>query len=194
MLGARLGRRLAGAVLAWGLWAAPGWAAEQIMVKFGPISTPIAVSDLQTLATTGQASERLTTLLRLTGMQPADAQRFLATPVPISTATLDRVVNSFVGGIILGQVATFVQPANGGDGVAALKTGLMQAAQSNPMTLMSVIRNYPGDMTLDAQRAMAIYKQLQADAQNLPQVLAAVDELLPLMMPGFKFSAGCLPR
>jgi hypothetical protein len=80
MLGARLGRRLAGAVLAWGLWAAPGWAAEQMMVKFGPISTPIAVSDLQTLATTGQASERLTTLLRLTGMQPADAQRFLATP------------------------------------------------------------------------------------------------------------------
>jgi hypothetical protein len=194
MLGARLGRRLAGAVLAWGLWAAPGWAAEQIMVKFGPISTPIAVSDLQTLATTGQASERLTTLLRLTGMQPADAQRFLATPVPISTATLDRVVNSFVGSIILSQVATFVQPANGGDGVAALKTGLMQAAQSNPMTLMSVIRNYPGDMTLDAQRAMAIYKQLQADAQNLPQVLAAVDELLPLVMPGFKFSAGCLPR
>jgi hypothetical protein len=194
MLGARLGRRLAGAVLAWGLWAAPGWAAEQIMVKFGPISTPIAVSDLQTLATTGQASERLTTLLRLTGMQPADAQRFLATPVPISAATLDRVVNSFVGSIILSQVATFVQPANGGDGVAALKTGLMQAAQSNPMTLMSVIRNYPGDMTLDAQRAMAIYKQLQADAQNLPQVLAAVDELLPLMMPGFKFSAGCLPR
>jgi hypothetical protein len=194
MLGARLGRRLAGAVLAWGLWAAPGWAAEQMMVKFGPISTPIAVSDLQTLATTGQASERLTTLLRLTGMQPADAQRFLATPVPISTATLDRVVNSFVGSIILSQVATFVQPANGGDGVAALKTGLMQAAQSNPMTLMSVIRNYPGDMTLDAQRAMAIYKQLQADAQNLPQVLAAVDELLPLVMPGFKFSAGCLPR
>jgi hypothetical protein len=194
MLGARLGRRLAGAVLAWGLWAAPSWAAEQIMVKFGPISTPIAVSDLQTLATTGQASERLTTLLRLTGMQPADAQRFLATPVPISAATLDRVVNSFVGSIILSQVATFVQPANGGDGVAALKTGLMQAAQSNPMTLMSVIRNYPGDMTLDAQRAMAIYKQLQADAQNLPQVLAAVDELLPLVMPGFKFSAGCLPR
>ncbi len=194
MLGATLRRGWVGMVVVWGLTAAPGWAAEQIMVKFGPISTPIAVSDLQTLATTGQASERLTSLLGLAGMKPADAQTFLSKPVPIPAATLDKVVNSFVGNIILGQVATFVQPLNGGDGVAAIKTGLSQATQSNPMTLLSVIKNYPGDMSVDAQRAMAIYQQIQADAQNLPQVMAAVDELLPLVMPGFKFSSGCLPR
>ena len=194
MLGATLGRGLAGAVLVWGLWVLPTWAAEQIIVKFGPLSTPIAVNDLQTLATTGQASERLTSLLKLTQMQPADAQRFLATPVPLSAATLNLVVNSFVGNIILSQVASFVQPASGGDGVAALKTGLTQAVQNNSLTLMSVIQNYPGDMTFDAQKAMTFYRQLQADAQNLPQVLAAVDELLPLVMPGFKFSAGCLSR
>ncbi|WP_448380392.1 alpha/beta hydrolase [Gloeomargarita sp.] len=194
MLGATLGRGLAGAVLVWGLWVLPTWAAEQIIVKFGPLSTPIAVNDLQTLATTGQASERLTSLLRLIQMQPADAQRFLATSVPLSAATLNLVVNSFVGNIILSQVASFVQPAGGGDGVAALKTGLTQAVQNNPMTVMSVIKNYPGDITFDAQKAMTLYRQLQADAQNLPQVLAAVDELLPLVMPGFKFSAGCLSR
>ncbi|WAS03963.1 alpha/beta hydrolase [Gloeomargaritales cyanobacterium VI4D9] len=194
MLGVTLRRGLVGAVLAWGLWALPSWAADQIMVRFGPISTPVAVNDLQTLATTGQASERLTSLLGLAGMKPADAQKFLSTPVPVQPATLDKIVNSFVGNIILSQVATFVQPMNGGDGVAAIKTGLSQAAQSNPMTLMSLIRSYPGDMSVDAQKAMAIYKQIQADAQNLPQVLAAVDELLPLVMPGFKFSAGCLPR
>ncbi|APB34731.1 hypothetical protein GlitD10_2397 [Gloeomargarita lithophora Alchichica-D10] len=194
MVGATLGRGLAGAVVAWGLWALPGWAAEQIIVRFGPISTPIAVSDLQALATTGQAPERLTSLLGLAGMKPAEAQKFLSTPVPVPAATLDKVVNSFVGNVILTQVATFVQPASGGDGVVAIKTGLSQAAQSNPMTLMGLIQNYPGDMSVDAQKAMAIYKQIQADAQNLPQVISAVDEILPLVMPGFKFSAGCLPR
>jgi hypothetical protein len=194
MVGATLRFGLVGAVLVWGLGALPSWAADQIMVRFGPISTPMAVSDLQALATTGKASERLTSLLGLAGMQPADAQKFLSTPVPIPAATLDKVVNSFLGNVILTQVATFVQPANGGDGVAAIKTGLTQAAQSNPMTLMSLIQNYPGDMSVDAQRAMSIYKQIQADAQNLPQVISAVDELLPLVMPGFKFSAGCLPR
>ncbi|WP_247218663.1 alpha/beta hydrolase [Synechococcus sp. C9] len=194
MLGVTLRRGLVGAVLAWGLWALPSWAADQIMVKFGPISTPVTVNDLQTLATTGQASERLTSLLGLAGIQAADAQKFLSTPVPVQPATLDKIVNSFVGNIILSQVATFIQPVNGGDGVAAIKTGLSQSAQNNPITLINLIKNYPGDMTVDAQKAMAIYKQIQADAQNLPQVLAAVDELLPLVMPGFKFSAGCLPR
>ncbi|MEN9218221.1 MAG: alpha/beta hydrolase [Gloeomargarita sp. DG_2_bins_126] len=194
MVGTTLGRGLVGAVMVWGLAALPVWAAEQIMVRFGPISTPVAVNDLQNLATTGQASERLTGLLSLAGLKPADAQTFLSKPVPIQAATLDKVMNSFVGGVILTQVATFVQPANGGDGVEALKTGLSQAVQNNPMTLLSLIRNYPGDMSVDAQKAMAIYKQIQADVQNLPQVIAAIDELLPLLMPGFKFSAGCLPR
>jgi len=194
MLGVTLRRGLVGAILAWGLWALPSWAADQIMVKFGPISTPVTVNDLQTLATTGQASERLTSLLGLAGIQTADAQKFLSTPVPVQPATLDKIVNSFVGNIILSQVATFIQPVNGGDGVAAIKTGLSQSAQNNPITLINLIKNYPGDMSVDAQKAMAIYKQIQADAQNLPEVLAAVDELLPLVMPGFKFSAGCLPR
>jgi hypothetical protein len=194
MLGVTLRRGLVGAVLAWGLWALPSWAADQIMVKFGPISTPVTVNDLQTLATTGQASERLTSLLGLAGIQTADAQKFLSTPVPVQPATLDKIVNSFVGNVVLSQMATFIQPMNGGDGVAAIKTGLSQSAQNNPITLINLIKNYPGDMSVDAQKAMAIYKQIQADAQNLPQVLAALDELLPLVMPGFKFSAGCLPR
>jgi|YNPBryBLVA2012_1023415.scaffolds.fasta_scaffold06848_1 hypothetical protein len=194
MLGVTLRRGLVGAVLAWGLWALPSWAADQIMVKFGPISTPVTVNDLQTLATTGQASERLTSLLGLAGIQTADAQKFLSTPVPVQPATLDKIVNSFVGNVVLSQMATFIQPMNGGDGVAAIKTGLSQSAQNNPITLINLIKNYPGDMSVDAQKAMAIYKQIQADAQNLPQVLAALDELLPLLMPGFKFSAGCLPR
>ena len=194
MLGVTLRRGLVGAVLAWGLWALPSWAADQIMVKFGPISTPVTVNDLQTLATTGQASERLTSLLGLAGIQTADAQKFLSTPVPVQPATLDKIVNSFVGNVVLSQMATFIQPMNGGDGVAAIKTGLSQSAQNNPITLINLIKNYPGDMSVDAQKAMAIYKQIQADAQNLPQVLEALDELLPLLMPGFKFSAGCLPR
>jgi hypothetical protein len=194
MLGATLRRGLVGAVLAWGLWALPSWAADQIMVKFGPISTPVTVNDLQTLATTGQASERLTSLLGLAGIQTADAQKFLSTPVPVQPATLDKIVNSFVGNVVLSQMATFIQPLNGGDGVAAIKAGLSQSAQNNPITLINLIKNYPGDMSVDAQKAMAIYKQIQADAQNLPQVLEALDELLPLLMPGFKFSAGCLPR
>ncbi|MEN9206690.1 MAG: alpha/beta hydrolase [Gloeomargarita sp. GMQP_bins_120] len=194
MVGAMLRRTLVGVGLVWGLWAGPGWAAERILVRFGPISTLVEVKDLQTLATTGQASERLAALLGLMGLKPADAQRFLSQTVPLSPANLDRIMNSFIGNLVLTQVATFVQPANGGDGVAALKTGLAQAGQNNSLSLLSLIQSYPGDIALDAQRGMAIYRQIQADAQNLPQVLAALDEILPLLAPGFKFSASCTPR
>ncbi|MEN9215833.1 MAG: alpha/beta hydrolase [Gloeomargarita sp. HHBFW_bins_162] len=194
MMGATLRRSLVGAVVVWSLWALPSWAAEKVMVRFGPIATPVTVSDLQALATTGQASERLISLLSLAGIKPADAQKFLSTSIPLPMDTLNTMMNSFIGGIILKQVATFVQPVDGGDGVAAIKTGLSQAAQNNPMTLLSLIQNYPGDISFDAQKAMTMYQQIQADGQNLPKVLAAIDQILPLVAPGFTFSAGCVPR
>lgn len=194
MVGVILRRTVAGMGLVWGLWAAPAWAAERILIRFGPLTTPVEVKELQALAATGQASERLATLLGLMGLKASDAQRFLSQAVPITRANLDRMLNSFVGNVILSQMATFVQPANGGDGVAALKTGLTQAVQNNSLTLLNLIQSYPGDITLDAQRGMTIYRQIQADAQNLPQVLAALDEVLPLFVPGFRFSAGCPPR
>ncbi|MCS7030073.1 MAG: alpha/beta hydrolase [Gloeomargarita sp. SKYG116] len=194
MVGAMLRRMVVGVGLVVSVWAGPVWAADRILVRFGPISTPVEVKDLQTLAATGQASERLATLLGLMGLKPADAQRFLSQSVPMSPDNLNRIVNSFVGNLVLAQVATFVQPANGGDGVTALKTGLSQAIQNNSLSLINLIQSYPGDINLDAQRGMAIYRQIQADAQNLPQVLAALDEILPLLAPGFKFSAGCIPR
>ncbi|WP_420805874.1 alpha/beta hydrolase [Neosynechococcus sphagnicola] len=88
----------------------------------------------------------------------------------------------------LGRLSS--QPG-GGDPVKALQTALTTAAQSNQVSVLSLIQSYPSDITINGQKAMAIYQQVEKDSQYLPEVLSGLQALLPSLLPGFSLGSGC---
>ncbi len=169
-------------------------AADKILLSYGPIQQTLAVEDLSAFVRGGPPTKPLDQLISAANLSPDQVRQLFSKAIPFPATTMDEVVNSYIGGVILGQVGLVVLPGVGVDPVQALKTALVQGVQNDQISLLSVIKAYPSPvMTLDGQKAMAIYTQVKQDAQNLPDIIKAVNPLLQQLLPGLSIGMGCPP-
>lgn len=146
----------------WAISTAHGLAAERVTLQFGPIEQPIAVSDLEKFAETGEISARLRLLAPL--LTP-DLQRALRSRIQLDPDVSDRLVEDLLLSTAGDRLMETLELAIPDGHPADIQLALNQAAhEPGGLSLLGFLRAFPqDDITLDATSAIALASQL-----NLP--------------------------
>ncbi|MEB3313471.1 MAG: alpha/beta hydrolase [Cyanobacteriota bacterium] len=162
------------ALISPGLAPHSSWAAEEVMLKYRGFSRTMPVSDLATLATTGEPSQSLGALLRQAGQSPQSLQSLLTRPLTADPILLDKALNSWPGEWLLDQLGTAVHPVAPEASRQALRSALvLSASPDRQITLLEVLQTYPTTtVVLEGDLIEPAYRQLA-------QFLQTLDRLLP---------------
>lgn len=147
-------------------------AAGRVMWKYNIFQGSISTADLTTLAETGETPRRLKRLMRMSGQEPERVRQILTEPISINLVTLDRILNSPVGDVVLGQLSNYFHSPGRTADIQAMRSALiLSASQDNQISLMEVIQNYPtaaivveGDRLADGFNTL---KRLQGGVENI---------------------------
>jgi len=141
-------QRLLAAAIGLTLWgtasAAP--AAENVVFVSGAFRRSIPVSDLERLASSGQATGLLGDLLRFGKQKPAEVQKMLNESVNLPIGLVSRLLNTRIGIAILDRFGTIVHPLRASeDGVVALRSAIVLGLNNDKKSLsaISFLRAYP---------------------------------------------------
>ncbi|QQE65400.1 hypothetical protein GFS31_20880 [Leptolyngbya sp. BL0902] len=153
--------------------AASAWAAEEVLLTYRGFGRTVPISELETLAETGEAPGTLGGLLRQVGQNPQELQQVITRPIAVDGLTLDRVLNSFVGEWMLDQVGVAIRPPAGDAGRQALRSALvLSALDDNEITLLEVLQNYPTQtVVVDGVQIQAAYNRLATFLRPLSRIL-----------------------
>lgn len=139
------------------LIATPGMAAETVSLRYGPFQTSVSVADLRQYAQTGEASERLDTLLTLVSQkQRDDLRKGLNFKAPLNVVQADKLLSTPVGNQLLTRIGKIITFRPESAGLVALQGGvLMSAASKDGLGVMSFLENYPGSLVeIDVKQAL----------------------------------------
>ncbi|MGF1517928.1 MAG: alpha/beta hydrolase [Nodosilinea sp.] len=145
--------------------AAPGHAAEELIVSFGILQRSIPIADLERFATTGELTTQLriySRQLQVSDSQLEQIQEVLSTPATISPVAVAQFLYTEQGVLLLEQIGRVVQTPVRQANVQALRAALILAA-ANPegFTLVNVLKAYPtGIMRVDLAEGLAIAQEV----------------------------------
>ena len=177
-IGRRWGWSVAGAVL-FSVSGVKVQAADTIILSFGGLEFPVAVTELETYIKTGQVPSQFQPFV--TQVPPQDLARLTATlkqPIPVTADTVSRVFGTSTGQVLLSQLGQVVQTEQGENGAKAVKTALLQAAkQPGGVTFLRVIQEFPGTtMRLNLVRGLAIMNQVNRYIAQVNGVFAVLNQ------------------
>jgi len=139
---------LLGALLGLGLLCSTpaAGAAENIVLVSGAFRRSIPVSDMELLATKGQAQGLLADLLRLSKQKPAEVGKLLNQSIPLPVVLVSRLLNTRIGEALLERLANIVYPLKTpGAGMPALRSAIVIGIVDGNGNLspVSFLRAYP---------------------------------------------------
>jgi hypothetical protein len=139
-------------------------AAETVVIKYKIFQESIAVPELTTFVQTGETSPGLKSYLNASGQKPEDVRRILGQETAVNVVTLDRTLNSRVGGLLLSQISRAVHPQANVASQQAIRSALiLSASQDSKISLIEVIQNYPTSVVeLEGDRIAQAYRQVSA--------------------------------
>lgn len=148
-----------GMVAGLGLAMDPATAAEQVVLTYGSLSLEIPMTELDTLAETGEASDELTSLLALANQEPETLRTALQTPMPVNPFVANLFLNSPPGERLLDLVGESIQPTSGEAGSrSALRAAITAAVDDGEVSLLEVLKVYPSpDIVVQGDRLVETY-------------------------------------
>lgn len=122
-------------------------AAQQLNAQIGNQTVRVPVSDLAQFATTGKVSPRLAPLAKQLGEPTlSEFRSILNDRLPLTPADTKQLTSIPFTEPILRNLGNVLQPQAGRNGLVEVKTAINRAAAtSDGLSLLSVIRQYPGD-------------------------------------------------
>ncbi|MFM7362546.1 MAG: alpha/beta hydrolase [Cyanobium sp.] len=121
-------------------------AAENVVFVSGAFRRSIPVSDLEHLASTGQARGLLADVMRFGGQKPAEVAKLLNASLNLPVVTVSRLLNTSIGERILERLSSIVFPLNARSvGLPALRSAVVLGIADNKGSLsaLSFLRSYP---------------------------------------------------
>jgi predicted dienelactone hydrolase len=170
---------LVGAVIS----AAPGHAAEELIVSFGILQRSIPIADLEHFATTGELTRQLQIYSRqfqLSDEQLDQIREVLSTPATLGPVAVAQFLYTEQGVLLLEQIGRVVQTPVRQANVQALRGALILAAADpdTGFTLINVLKQYPTQaMHIDLGQGLAIAQEIN---QAILQSEAAFAEVRAL--------------
>ncbi|MGB3493211.1 MAG: alpha/beta hydrolase [Elainellaceae cyanobacterium] len=144
-------------------------AAERVVLKYRWLQRSVAVSDLSTLAETGEASSELESYLDLAGRSPEQLQGDLNRNVNINPVRLDRLLNSPLGNVALDQITPAIHTRSGNADRQALRAAMVLAASDDEnISIIELLEEYPtSEVYLDGDRIVEAYQQIASIQEQL---------------------------
>lgn len=151
-------------------------AAQRVVLKYRIFRRSVSVEELTTLAETGEASPALQTYLRMAGKQPEEVRQVLTQEVQVNPVTLDRILNSAVGNVVLNQVNQAIYtPSRQADRQAMRSALTLSASEDSKISLIEVLQNYPTEeVHVDGDRLVQTYNQLQRLEGRLSDLIQGI--------------------
>lgn len=141
------------------LVASPGWAAERLVIKVGPLRQAIALRDLETFARTGEVSPSLRLYQRFLSPQVQVAlQQRLELDPQMSDRMIEDVLASANGELFTSALARIAPNLTVPQLQAAIR---LAASQADGLSLLDILRAVPQEtLEIDLSAAIALASQL----------------------------------
>lgn len=147
----------------------PAMAANLIVFRYGSFSETFSVQELRDFAQTGKQSSTISYYLQRTNQQPEAVRNSLNREIPVKVTTLDRVLNSPVGDVVLDRISRTIQtPVNESNRQALRAALVLSASGDNRLSLIEVFQNYPTqELYVDGRELISTYTQISELAQRI---------------------------
>jgi Alpha/beta hydrolase of unknown function (DUF1400)/Platelet-activating factor acetylhydrolase, isoform II len=151
-------------------------AAETVVLRYGQWEESISVTDLQSIAETGQVPQKYKVYTNKFPLE--ERQKFLKalqTESRVNFITLSRLLNTSVGSTILQDFARLTSRKDNA-GMQALRTGLVFGAKTRErLSIISFIQNYPSDrLVINLQEVPQVFGNLNLSYQQTNQFIQAI--------------------
>lgn len=158
------------------LMSAPAFAADQVVLIYGPLRGSLSVAELATFAETGELSPTLAAYLKMANQDPEEVRRALNNEVKVKPTTLDKALNNPVGDVVLDQVGEVIQTPSGGANRQAMRGALViSASDDDRISLIEVIQNYPTpEVHVRGDRLLEAYETLSRLERGLGGILGDI--------------------
>lgn len=156
-------------------------AAETVVLRYGIFRGSVPVQDLTDFAETGETSGRLRRYLRLAKQEPEDLRQFLTKEVQAEPKTLDRLLNSPAGEVILNEFSDYMYTTSTRDDQGAMRTALTRSAEDdNQLSFVELLQDYPAEeVHINVRRVISTYNQFASIQERISGVLeGGLDEVL----------------
>lgn len=149
--------------LSLGFQASSTKAAEWVLLKYKIHREDIAVSELTTLAETGEVSPSLQFYFDYADQDPQTFRLGLRQEIYANFLVLDKALNSAMGETVLDQLSKVIHTPSGKADRQALRAAIiLSAREDNKVSLIEILQNYPTkEVQLEGNQIVAIYKQLK---------------------------------
>ncbi|PSB06548.1 hypothetical protein C7B61_13260 [filamentous cyanobacterium CCP1] len=143
----------------------PVLAAEELILTYGMFQASIALTDLETLAQTGEASNGLKFYLGLANLEPSVLRTILTTEFTVDHNLLDDVFNSEGGEYLLSEITQVVHTPSQQANIQALRSAIVLAAEGDrQITLLEVLQNYPTQQVfISATNLLQLARELRTE-------------------------------
>ncbi|YAI82360.1 MAG: alpha/beta hydrolase [cyanobacterium endosymbiont of Rhopalodia sterrenbergii] len=150
----------------------PVKAADRIILEYSILRESVCISELSTLAKTGETSSALNAYLKMANKQPEDLRRILNQNVDVDPVFLSKILKSFAGDFILDKVSQVIHTPSRRADRESLRGALVTSALSDRnVRVIEILENYPtSEIHVDGNRLADIYKQIDAVVSHIPHL------------------------
>lgn len=168
-------------------------AAEKIYLDYGPLGISVKLEELETFAQTGQLDGSLPLLFsRLKPTQKDQLRAALQARYDVDAIVANRFAYTGSGLLFFTELGELFRTESGQNGFYGLRaTTSLAPAQSEGMTVLNVLRQFPTDMRINVAQALTIardFRHLLSSTQTQVRELVAQTEALAAQSPVMDFS------
>ncbi len=148
-------------------------AAETVVLRYGIFRGSIPMADLTEFAETGETTRRLRRYLSRANQEPEQFRQFLTEEVATNPRTLDQVLDSPAGDVLLDEMTEYIYSPERRDDRATLKSALTLAANNDDrLSFVELLEEYPTEeVHINVRRVAATYRRFAAIQQRVGGVL-----------------------
>ncbi|WP_324127249.1 alpha/beta hydrolase [Cyanobacterium sp. uoEpiScrs1] len=148
----------------------PGKAADKIILKYNVLRESICISELSTLANTGEISYSLKAYLKMANKQPEDLRRILNQNMDVDPVFLSKVLRSFAGDFVLDEVGQVIHSPSRRANRESLRGALVTSALSDRnIRIIEILENYPtSEIHVEGDHLAKIYQKIDAIVSHIP--------------------------
>lgn len=137
-------------------------ASESVVLRYSIFQQSLSVSELSTLARTGELSSSLRAYLERANRSSDELRQVLTQEIPVDPILLSQILNSSPGEFLLDGVSQVIRTPSGTASRQSLRAALVGSALSDgEIQLIEVLENYPTqEVYVDGDRLDQIYNQI----------------------------------
>lgn len=153
-------------------------AAERLVVHYRIFSQSVAISELRTLADTGQASRAIQFYLTLGNRQPEELRQILTRPIAVNSNDLYQILSSPLGSAALDEVSQVIHTPDNQANRESLNAALVAASlPDGQIRLIDVLEQYPtNEVHLNGERLIEAIERISAIVRIIPEGLINIQQ------------------